>query len=67
MILEKGTGELVQDFIAAGRPSLRNQGIDLRRAGYVASTMILAACRRYTLLQPNMIRYAMKVRRSASV
>lgn len=37
MALEKGIDKLVQDFIAAGRPSSRNQNIDDRRAGYVAS------------------------------
>ncbi|ELW1648689.1 alpha/beta hydrolase [Enterobacter oligotrophicus] len=38
MALEKGIDKLVQDFIAAGRPSSRKQSIDDRRAGYVAST-----------------------------
>lgn len=38
MALEKGIDKLVQDFIAAGRPSSRKQNIDDRRAGYVAST-----------------------------
>lgn len=37
MALEKGIDKLVQDFIAAGRPSSRTQSIDDRRAGYVAS------------------------------
>lgn len=32
MALEKGIDKLVQDFIAAGRPSSRNQNIDDRRA-----------------------------------
>lgn len=40
MALEKGIDKLVQDFIAAGRPSARNQSIDDRRAGYIASTML---------------------------
>ncbi|MCU6667592.1 alpha/beta hydrolase [Enterobacteriaceae bacterium H4N4] len=40
MALEKGIDKLVQDFIAAGRPSARNQNIDLRRAGYVASRVL---------------------------
>ncbi|MBX8462578.1 alpha/beta hydrolase [Enterobacter sp. RIT637] len=40
MALEKGIDKLVQDFIAAGRPSARNQNIDDRRAGYVASTVL---------------------------
>lgn len=38
MALEKGIDKLVQDFIAAGRPSPRKQSIDDRRAGYIAST-----------------------------
>lgn len=38
MALEKGIDKLVQDFIAAGRPSSRKQDIDDRRAGYIAST-----------------------------
>lgn len=40
MALEKGIDRLVQDFIAAGRPSSRKQSIDDRRAGYVASTAL---------------------------
>lgn len=40
MALEKGIAELVQGFIAAGRPSAREQNIDDRRAGYVASTVL---------------------------
>ncbi|WP_276855042.1 alpha/beta hydrolase [Enterobacter oligotrophicus] len=40
MALEKGIDKLVQDFIAAGRPSSRKQSIDDRRAGYVASTKL---------------------------
>lgn len=40
MALEKGIDSLVQDFIAAGRPSSRKQSIDDRRAGYVASTAL---------------------------
>lgn len=40
MALEKGIDKLVQDFIAAGRPSSRKQNIDERRAGYVASTAL---------------------------
>ena len=40
MVLEKGIGALVQDFIAAGRPSSRKQNIDDRRAGYVDSTVL---------------------------
>ena len=38
MALEKGIERLVQGFIAAGRPSSRRQTIEVRRAGYIAST-----------------------------
>ncbi|KAE9849853.1 alpha/beta hydrolase fold domain-containing protein, partial [Escherichia coli] len=38
MALEQGIAQLVQGFIAAGRPSSRRQGIEVRRAGYIAST-----------------------------
>ena len=40
MALEKGIDKLVQEFIAAGRPSSRKQSIDDRRSGYVASTTL---------------------------
>jgi len=40
MALEKGIDQLVQEFIAAGKPSSRSQSIDDRRAGYVASTVL---------------------------
>ncbi|MGL4724624.1 MAG: alpha/beta hydrolase [Scandinavium sp.] len=40
MALEQGIAELVKDFIAAGRPSPREQSIDDRRKGYVASTVL---------------------------
>ncbi|MFK3708017.1 alpha/beta hydrolase [Klebsiella sp. NPDC088457] len=40
MALEKGISQLVDEFIAAGRPSSREQNIDDRRAGYVASTVL---------------------------
>ncbi len=40
MALEKGIAALVEDFIAAGRPSSRRKSIDERRAGYVASTVL---------------------------
>ncbi len=40
MALEKGIDKLVQDFIAAGRPSSRNQNIDDRRKGYIASAVL---------------------------
>lgn len=36
MALEKGIAGLVDEFIAAGRPSSRNQSIDERRTGYLA-------------------------------
>ncbi|MGX5102290.1 alpha/beta hydrolase [Enterobacter cloacae] len=38
MALEQGIAQLVQGFIAAGRPSSRRQTIEVRRAGYLAST-----------------------------
>ena len=38
MALEQGIAQLVQGFIAAGRPSSRRQSIEVRRAGYIAST-----------------------------
>ncbi|SUF03604.1 lipase [Salmonella enterica] len=37
MALESGIAQLVEEFIAAGRPSSREQNIDDRRAGYIAS------------------------------
>lgn len=40
MALEKGIAELVREFIAAGRPSSREQNIDDRRNGYVSSTVL---------------------------
>lgn len=40
MAMEKGIDKLVQEFIAAGRPSSRKQSIDDRRSGYVASTAL---------------------------
>ncbi|MGP2471211.1 alpha/beta hydrolase [Yersinia sp. 2540 StPb PI] len=40
MMLEKGIQELVQDFIAQGRPSIRDLHITDRRANYVASTVL---------------------------
>ncbi|MDA8478699.1 alpha/beta hydrolase [Citrobacter sp. Awk 4] len=40
MTLEKGISEQVAAFIAAGRPSSRQQSIDERRAGYIASTVL---------------------------
>ncbi|EAA2726066.1 alpha/beta hydrolase [Salmonella enterica subsp. enterica serovar Idikan] len=40
MPLEKEIAELVAGFIAAGRPSSREQNIDDRRAGYIASTTL---------------------------
>ena len=38
MALEQGIAQLVQGFIAEGRPSSRRQSIEVRRAGYIAST-----------------------------
>lgn len=40
MTLEKGIYNLVEDFIAAGRPSSRLMSIDDRRTGYVASAVL---------------------------
>lgn len=40
MALEQGIAQLVQGFIAAGRPSSRRQSIEVRRAGYIASTRL---------------------------
>jgi len=40
MALEKGIAALVEEFIAASRPSSRKMSIDERRAGYVASTAL---------------------------
>jgi acetyl esterase len=40
MTLEKGIASLVEEFIAAGRPSSREQSIDDRRNGYLASAVL---------------------------
>ncbi|MCV5341330.1 alpha/beta hydrolase, partial [Escherichia coli] len=40
MALEKGIAELVEKFIAAGRPSSRQQSITQRREGYIASAVL---------------------------
>ena len=40
MALENGIAQLVEEFIAAGRPSARQQNIDDRRVGYIASTVL---------------------------
>ncbi len=40
MTLEKGIYNLVEDFIAAARPSSRHMSIEDRRSGYVASTAL---------------------------
>ncbi|MGO3413595.1 MAG: alpha/beta hydrolase [Kluyvera intermedia] len=40
MALENGIAELIAEFITAGRPSSRQQNIDDRRAGYIASTVL---------------------------
>lgn len=40
MALEKGIASLVEAFIAAERPSSRDQYIDDRRAGYIASAVL---------------------------
>lgn len=43
MTLEKGIASLVEEFIAAGRPSAREQSIDDRRNGYLASAVLAGA------------------------
>lgn len=43
MPLEAPIATLVDQFIAAGRPSVRNQSLEQRRAGYVASTALAGA------------------------
>ena len=43
MTLEKGIASLVEEFIAAGRSSAREQRIDDRRNGYLASTVLAGA------------------------
>lgn len=40
MTLEKGIAQRVEAFNATGRPSVRHQNIDDRRAAYVASTAL---------------------------
>lgn len=40
MALEPGIAKLVKDFIKAGKPSVRDQSIDERRGGYIASTAL---------------------------
>ncbi|MCZ7833996.1 MULTISPECIES: alpha/beta hydrolase [Atlantibacter] len=40
MTLERGIAALVDEFIAAGRPSVRGKTIAERRAGYIASTAL---------------------------
>ncbi|MRS17213.1 alpha/beta hydrolase fold domain-containing protein [Enterobacteriaceae bacterium RIT691] len=40
MALEHGIAKLVKEFIKAGKPSVRNQRIDDRRKGYVASATL---------------------------
>ncbi|ELY4521851.1 alpha/beta hydrolase [Cronobacter turicensis] len=40
MALEPDIAGLVNEFIAAGRPSPRNQTMEERRAGYIASTVL---------------------------
>lgn len=40
MTLEPGISTLVNEFIAAGRPSVKDKTIAERRAGYVASTVL---------------------------
>ncbi len=40
MALEKGIAELVEEFIAAGRPSSPTKYITQRREGYIASATL---------------------------
>lgn len=40
MALENGIAQLVKDFFDAGKPSSRDQNIDDRRKGYIASTVL---------------------------
>lgn len=40
MALEQEIANLVNDFVAGGRPSCRDQTFDERRAGYIASTAL---------------------------
>lgn len=40
MALEQEIANLVNEFVAAGRPSCRDQTFDERRAGYIASTAL---------------------------
>lgn len=43
MALEPEIAGLVNDFIAAGRPSSRHQTFEQRRASYIASTALAGA------------------------
>ncbi|MCD8550176.1 MAG: alpha/beta hydrolase, partial [Shewanella xiamenensis] len=38
--LEDGIKQLVSEFIAAGCPSVREQSLEERRQGYIASTVL---------------------------
>ena len=40
LYLEEGIKQLVSEFIAAGCPSVREQSIEQRRQGYIASTVL---------------------------
>ncbi|GHD95866.1 lipase [Pseudocitrobacter faecalis] len=51
MVLEKGIAEQVEAFIAAGRPSARQQSIDDRRAGYLASTALAGETESFVSIQ----------------
>ena len=50
MALEKGIAELVREFIDAGRPSSREQNIDDRRRGYLASTVLAGEQEKLSLI-----------------
>lgn len=51
MVLEKGIAEQVEAFIAAGRPSSRQQSIDDRRASYLASTVLAGETESFVSIQ----------------
>lgn len=60
MALEQGIAQLVQGFIAAGRPSSRRQGIEVRRAGYIASTELAGETE--TRVQETLVREGLTIR-----
>ena len=62
MALESAIAELVNDFIAAGRPSSRKRTSCIQKP-VLCGVMIFLGCRRFTSSRRNTIRYAMKVKR----